>query len=490
MKWNVLQRYRDRSVHVVGFSGAEGYAVLSYLSEKGFSNLTAHDIHEGNSLVASFSQSHISMPRSERDAVGNRLLSLPVTYRLGSEYLNGIETADLIFAGQNWFAHPANMPVKRARETGIPVCFLVQLYFDMSPAPIAAVTGTNGKTTVSNALNHILDSAGKSVLMSGNDRYHTQVLDKLETLDTDGVLVLEVSNRQCREIHAGPQVAIITNITPDHIEEHGSFEAYADVKERLFRLQSPDAWAVINRDDPRASRLDSVCPARTMPYSIQTHPGTGAGPGEIGFTICYNGVDQLLFRRDECLLQGDHNLSNLLAAATGAYVLGVEPEQIRKGVKTFSGVRNRLQCVGTVDGVDYIDDQASTNPSATRAALASRTGSVILIAGGDIKGNESDYDTLAQMITRKVKKLFVLDGSIESCLMPGLDRSVPVQSVETLQDAVIQAESIAKPGDTVLLSPAGAGFYSRHVVGKRGFKRLVRDCARRSMNRSAGKKSP
>lgn len=478
MTGDSISRYRARPVHVAGISGAEGYAVAMYLLSRGFTDLTAHDIHRGESLFRSFSNAHIALPRPERDSAFRRLLDLRIRFRLGEEYLSGIDAAELIFAGQNWFSHPENAPIATARERGVPVRFLIQLYFELSPAPIAAVTGTNGKTTVANALYHILQCAGKPVLMSGNDRYHVQVLDRLDTLDPAGTLVLEVSNRQLLELHMGPHVAVITNIGGDHIAEHGSFDAYAAVKKRLFDLQHPGGWAVINADDSTAARILNDCPSRPVPYSLAGLPGTGSGPAGTGFCLRLDGKIHFLFDREDLRLPGSHNLSNLLAAATGASLLGVSPEDIRSALKTFPGVRNRLQCIGTVDGVDYVDDQASTNPAATLAALDAQAGPVILIAGGDLKGNENDYLPLADRMAGSVRRLFLLDGTAADILLTALNGRIPAERVKTLSDAVRKAHAAAREGDTVLLSPSGAAFYSRFASAGTGFRRLVRDLSR------------
>ncbi|MBN1295801.1 hypothetical protein JXA80_03410, partial [bacterium] len=195
-----IVRFRHADVHIVGVAGAEGFAILEYLLSLGFSRITGHNLAGEESLERAFDIAHVSLDRTARRDALARLLHAPITLRTGVQYLHGIENADMVFATQNWFAHRANAPLIALRSSGVPFCFITQLYLALSPAPVAAVTGTNGKTTVSTWLYHILTAAGRPCLMSGNDRYHPQVLNRLDTLPANGVLVLEISNRQLKEI--------------------------------------------------------------------------------------------------------------------------------------------------------------------------------------------------------------------------------------------------------------------------------------------------
>ncbi len=477
MTRNELGTWQHRNVHVVGASGAEGFAVLSYLHALGFSRLTAHDVAAGAALRKSFNLSHVSLPKQQREQAFNDFMNLPVTFRLGNDYLSDIGQAELIFVGQNWFAHGKNAPIVQAQRRGIRLVSLIELYFGLSPAPVAGITGTNGKTTTATCLHHILVNSGAAALMSGNDRYHPQILDKLDTLPASGVLVLEISNRQLRAYAGAAKIAVVTNIRPDHIDEHGSFDDYFRTKARLITALQPDGFAVVNSDDPYASRLIDTCAGRPFPFSCISLPETGAGPVADGFGVRMDGKETLLFRPADVLLPGKHNLSNILAAATAAYLLGVDPPDIRSAIQCFRGVRNRLQKVNSIAGVDYYDDLAGTNPDAVCAALDAFSGSVILIVGGDMKGNREAYEPLRARIGSGVKHLVLLDGSVQTCLadIPG----VPKQVCADLSEAVQAAARVAEPGDVVLLSPAGAGFYSRFVAPGRGYRRLLRDLARK-----------
>ncbi len=476
-----LLQYIDREVHIVGASGAEGFAIASYLGNLGFKNLVLHDLRAGEPLKQSFHTAHVALPKKVRETAFQRFMDLPVTFCLGSEYLSGLENADLAFAGQNWFAHPANEPLRQARNRGLNVQFLIQLYFDLSPVPIIAVTGTNGKTTVTSLITHILEHAGYPVLMGGNDRYHPQVLDRLEQLPPSGFLVLEVSNRQLKELKGSPRIAVITNITPDHIEEHGSMAEYVQAKKELFKYQTSRDYAVLNGDDPIVSTWVNDLPGQVIPFSLTERISSGACLREGRFELSISDEFRQLFSIEDVKMPGIHNRANFLAAAAATACAGVPSEQIRTAIAAFSGVRNRIQYVGESRGVRFFDDLASTNPSATLAALTAMEQPVILLAGGSSKGNIDEYASLGDAFQSSVKYLIILKSEIAETLA-GLALDIPHRVVDTLDDAMTFLESVIQTGDIVLLSPSGAGFYSRFIAGGRGFKRLVRDLQRRDRN--------
>jgi len=479
LKKDELASYRKKEVHVVGMTGAEGCAILHYLYNMGFTNLVGHDKGTGDLLRKSFNQSHISIPEGLREDNFKKLVSLPITFREGEDYLKGLETAELVFASQNWFAYPENAPLKFARSRGLPVRFLVQLYFDMTPCPIAAVTGTNGKTTVATLLTHILRSSGKNVLMSGNDRYHPQVLDKIDSLTHGDILVLEISNRQLMELDKGPALSILTNIRPDHIEEHGSFDAYIKVKEKLCINQKKTDISIINTDDPVARNVLSKCGGAAVPYALETISKNGAGYIHNQLGVRWKDKNHPLFSPEDLKIPGRHNLSNCLCAAAASWFMGSTAYQIQQAVSQFRGVRNRIQYLGEIEGIKYYDDLASTNPSATQAALQSFDSDVFLIVGGEFKGNESEYLDLKADLIARVKMIFSLGGNAGQAIVRAAEESVVSENVESVEEALVQIAKIAVPGDSVLLSPGGAGFYSRFIAGNKGYKHLVRNLRRK-----------
>ncbi len=486
MTLSELLTFRSRDVHIVGASSAEGFAIIDFLCGLGFTHLTAHDTTLPADMPRSFDISHVSLPQPERGTQLDRLLhELPITRRFGPDYLTGIDSAELIFATQNWFAYDRNRPIRAARDRGIPVRFLVQLYFDLSPAPIAAVTGTNGKTTVSNLLHHLIRHSPIPVLMSGNDRYHPQVLNRLDSLPSDGCLVLEISNRQLKELERGPHIAIITNIEPDHIEDHGSFEAYIDAKARLFERQPRNGFALINADNPAAASLATRASSQVVRYSIRSIPegGIAAFIRNESAVIVRDAQPEELFRVSDLKIPGPHNLANALAAASAAFLIGVAPDTIRASMLSFPGVHNRIEHIQTVEGIDYYDDLASTNPAATRAALEAFAKPIVLIAGGDAKGNLDDYATLGTLCSSRLRGLILLPGDAGEAIAENLTDRIPIHRVTSLDEAVREASQIAQSGDAVVLSPAGAAFFTRFIAPSPGYRRLIRDLQRKARRR-------
>jgi UDP-N-acetylmuramoylalanine--D-glutamate ligase len=474
-------QYRDRQAHIVGVAGTEGFAILEYLLKLGFRHITCHNVSGGAALKQAFLNAHVALDPQQRTAALQRLLSAPVTLCTGTDYLKNITGADVMFATQNWFAHAVNEPLKRARQSGIPMVFLTQMYFALSPAPIIAVTGTNGKTTVTTCLAHLLKTAGIPSLTSGNDRYHRQVLTILDTLPPEGFLVLEISNRQLMELRQGPHIAILTNIRPDHIDEHGSFEAYRETKIRLFTSTTEHDWCLLNADDPVSSDISGRIQSKCVMYGTAL-PETPFSAG-ISDSQCIfrdgTGQTHFLFNTGDVCLPGRHNLLNSLAAATSAHIAGVPAPAIRKGIRSFHGVRHRIEFLGEAAGIVYFDDEASTNPEATRAALESMDRPVVLICGGDIKGNRADYRLLEPVLTGSVTHIIRLPGDAGE-MIGDHAAAIPVHWVPDLPGAMILADRLLRPGDALLLSPGGAGFHTRFNSGIRGFRRLVRDRLRRA----------
>ncbi len=473
---DTLFQYKHKRVHIVGAAGAEGFAILEFLLKNGFTNITAHNLFENHALKRSFMVSHIAMPPALRKQAFERFLNAPITFCTGANYLQSIENADLIFATQNWFAHKENIPLQHARKRGILVFFLTQLYFALSHVPIIGITGTNGKTTVTNCIAHLLRTAGIPCLSSGNDRYQSQVLDQLETLPENGFLVLEISNRQLMELHQGPHIAVLTNIRPDHIDEHGSFEAYRELKASLFKQTPKNGWSVLNTEDKSFEYIYPELQSRCAGYGFNA-PDQPYFSGQINDTFVIldaPGNSHLLFDQKDIQLPGKHNQLNCLAAATAAFLAGVPAASIQTGIQTFSGVRHRIECLDNINNVVYFDDEGSTNPQATCAALETMDRPVVLIVGGDIKGNTEDYCILSDVMKRTVHHIICLPGEAGNRVVANAG-DIPIHKTTDLNSAMLIADALLKPGYALLLSPSGAGFHSRFNSGPKGFRRLVRD---------------
>ncbi|MCD4655730.1 UDP-N-acetylmuramoyl-L-alanine--D-glutamate ligase [bacterium] len=470
-----LKKYKHKNIHIVGVAGTEGFAILEYLHQLGFDALTCHNLSGGEAMDKAFRNAHVALTKKQRESALLTLHKAPEIIHTDDSYLKNIHQADMIFATQNWFAHTINKPIAEARKAGITVHFLTQLYFDLSPAPIIAVTGTNGKTTVASLLYHILNSAKFPCLMSGNDRYHPQVLNKLDTLSSHGVLILEISNRQLKELKTGPEIAILTCIQPDHLDEHGSFGEYLKIKTKLFKLVPETGYSILNRQDENFNAVAAKVDSHIITYGLDAPKGLSS-VGVLGNQIIRidNSDKKFLFNHKDIPLIGMHNQMNCMAAATAASLLGVSGDVISESLRTFKGVKHRLEILDTINGSRFIDDEASTNPGATLAALNSMNKKVVLICGGNLKGNESDYKLLEPVLQTKAACIICLPGKAGE-LVAEAAVDVPVHKVTTLSEAMEYTDSIINSRFDLLLSPAGAGFHSLYNSGLKGFRRMVRD---------------
>jgi len=494
-----LERLVDRRVHVIGLAATEGAAIVRFLWQEGFRRLTVHDLAEGEGLERAFTRLHVGMPLAERAALWEDLQSLPIQHRQGAQYLAGIEEADAIFAGQAWYLYEANRaPLAAARARGVPILGLMDLYFGLSVARIIAVTGSNGKSTTSRLIERMLcfdavqrqtegDPARppRAIWYAGNDRHGAQVLGGLSAMTPADVLILEVSNRHLLGLSPSPWIGVITNVLPNHLDEHGgSLAAYAAVKRRLVERIAPDGWAVMNADDPQSVALAHGLDAPIAWFSLRDMPEAAARLDARGHVrLGADGAD--LGPVDEARLIGAHNHANILAAAATAHLAGAAPDAMARAIRAFEGLKHRLQLVWGAAGVEYYDDLNATSPQATEAALgalAARGHAIVLLAGGDDKG--LDFGALADRIKAVVRRVILLPGpgsdrlagAIAAAGRPG-DGGPPIARFDDFGAAVADAVAAARPGDAVLLSPACPYFFRRFYLEggeESGFRRLLR----------------
>lgn len=370
---------------------------------------------------------------------------------------------------------PTAPPIKEARETGVPVTGEIELAFRLTRAPLVAITGTNGKTTTTALTGEIFRQAGYCTLVGGN--IGVPLIDKVEALGPEDVIVAEVSSFQLATTESFcPRVAVILNITPDHIDWHGSFEAYVEAKSRIFREQGPTDYTVLNFDDPVTAGLAGRTPGRVIFFSRRHRVDKGACV-QAGKVVLRDADGS----REVCAVQdlflpGAHNLENALAAAAAAWAMGVGVEHIAQALRTFRGVAHRLELVAEYGGVKYINDSKGTNPDATMRALDAYGVPIVLIAGGRSKG--SSFASFAAKVKEKVRVLILIGesaGEIEAAVRAqGFEN---ILRAATLPEAVKIAHRTARPGEVVLLSPACASWDMFANYEERGnlFKKVVRE---------------
>ena len=416
----------------------------------------------------------------------------------------GIDAAEAIFAPQAWYLYPPNLPVlAELKAAGRPFFGLMGLYFDLAPAATLAFTGSNGKSTSSRLAETILRLTDQRIYYAGNERRSVQVLDRLDGMRPEDWLILEVSNRHLKEIAPRPRIGVVTNVLPNHLDEHdGSFEAYAAVKARLLVEQGADDLAVLNADNPATLAMAQTLSSQVFLFSRLGEVPRGAWldpAGRIKLRRSPRGQVVDAGPAAASRLPGAHNQENILAAALASYLAGASPEQIQRGIGMFRGLRHRCQFVWAAEGVSYFDDLNSTTPRASMAALEALPGPINWIAGGDDKG--LDYEDLARLATRRCRRVLLLPGAGSDRLAEAMQRvgaqssaGLEVLRPANLREAVARSVALAEPGDTVLLSPACPFFFSLHYLteGDReaGFKSLLRELTLGDSARRARQEEP
>jgi UDP-N-acetylmuramoylalanine--D-glutamate ligase len=404
-------------------------------------------------------------------AAAESLSELGVKVVLGSSAVDG--HFDLCVASPGI---PPHAPLMRAaREACNAVISEIEFAFTRSSVPWVAVTGTNGKTTTTALLTHLLRAGGLRAESIGN--IGSAATDALARTDLD-ILVAEVSSFQmalAETFH--PKVAVLLNITPDHTDWHGSLEAYIADKTRVFANMTADDLAVIDVDDAGSRPFADLVESRGIPVarvSASTVCADGASAADGTLTIETPSGPIRLVGAEELRIVGSHNVSNALAAAAAAHALGVAATDLREGLRTFEPIAHRLEPAGCMNDVEWFNDSKATNPDAVFKALhAFGHRPLIVLLGGRNKGN--DFRPLAEEVSRTAKTA-VLFGEARKELgeaFCGLD--VRVVEAVGLRDAVEAAAAVAEPGDIVVLSPACASFDEFTSYEHRGdeFKRYV-----------------
>ncbi len=385
--------------------------------------------------------------------------------------------SERVFEADLWILSPGvpkeAQVVQRALQQNIDVVGEIEFASWFTKAPIIAVTGSNGKTTTVHILTAMCQTSEVQAILAGNVGipFSQKVLEDYQSPNPKRVFVLEISSFQMEFIHHfRPQVALYLNITPDHLNRHPSMEDYVQAKLNMVRNQTKDDYIVYNADDPILSEQFKNRSVNRVPYSLRTVAGA---PFSLNATKIYTNTHEPLIELKEILLPGKHNLSNLLGAATAAWVFGIPVKQIAATMRTFQGIPHRLEPAGTVNGVTFVNDSKATNVDAVKVALESYSQPIILILGGLDKGG--DFGALLPHTKQKVKEILAIGQAREkiSTVFRDAVRSI---AVTDLKKAVEIAHRHAVPGDIVLLSPGCASFDQFSNYEERGevFKTLVK----------------
>ena len=444
---------KGKKVLVVGL-GKSGLAAALFLRRKG-AQVTVSDVRSAEALG--------------RDIPA--LLEQGIMVESGGHGLLTFRRQDLIVVSPGV---PLDTPeLVQVRNFGLPVMGELELAARFLKGRTLAITGSNGKTTTTTLCGEVLAAGGFDVRVGGN--IGVPVIALVDGSRDDGWSVLEVSSFQLEtteQFH--PEIAVILNITPDHLDRHGTFENYVAAKERIFANQTPDDALVLNADDEAAKRCAARARSRVYWFSRTriVRQGAFVHEGDILFRADEHSAAEKILGIDAIPLKGDHNVENVLAAVCAARLAGVAPEAIRTAVEKFKAVEHRLEFVASVNGVDYYNDSKATNVDAAMKAIAAFPSGIHLILGG--KDKNSDYTLMRPLLESRVKAVYTI-GSAAEKIEAQIRGAVRTVHAETLDAAVKTAAAAAHSGDVVLLAPACSSFDQFENYEHRGrvFKELV-----------------
>jgi UDP-N-acetylmuramoylalanine--D-glutamate ligase len=446
---------KGKKVLVVGL-GKSGLAAALFLRRRG-AQVTVSDVRSAEALA--------------RDIPA--LIEEGIAVEAGGHGLLTFRRQDLIVVSPGV---PVDTPeLVQVRSFGLPVIGELELAARFLQGKVLAITGSNGKTTTTTLAGEILKESGLPTVVGGN--IGVPVVALIEESKPDTWAVLEVSSFQLEttsEFH--PAIAVILNITPDHLDRHGTFENYALAKERIFARQTPDDFLILNADNPRTA--EAAPRAKSQVYWFSVHHSVPRGAwvenGQVVFLAAEGGQPETILPVDAIPLKGSHNVENILAAVCAARLAGCPAASVRSAVEKFKAVEHRLEFVANLNGVDFYNDSKATNVDATEKAIAAFPGGIHLILGG--KDKNSDYTTLSPLLRERVRAVYTI-GSAAQKIESHLRGVVPIHSCQTLDNAVKAAANNARPGDIVLLAPACSSFDQFESYEHRGrvFKELVHE---------------
>ena len=406
-------------------------------------------------------------PREKLDGEVLELEKAGCTLHVGEDYLDGVE-ADVVFRTPGM--HPANPAIQALVGRGAQVTSEMEVFFEVCPCTILAVTGSDGKTTTTTLVSEMLKAEGKTVWLGGN--IGTPLLPLVRQMKPSDFAVVELSSFQLMDMKRSPARAVITNLAPNHLDVHKDMAEYVQAKTNIFRYQDENGILILNADNPITAAFRGN--GKTLFFSRQKEADVCLADG----VICRHG--EKVLKASEILIPGVHNVENYMAAI--AMVDGlVSDETILQVARTFGGVEHRIELVRVKDGVRFYNDSIASSPSRTIAGLRSFPEKVILIAGGYDK--HIPYDVLGPEICAHVKKLFLggatgekIRQAVISC--PEYDpKALEITDCGSFEPAVRAAAAAAKAGDVVLMSPASAAFdqFKNFMVRGDFYKKLVKE---------------
>lgn len=393
---------------------------------------------------------------------------------LGADYLDALSDCDVIFRTPGLL--PTDPALVAAKEGGALVTSEMEAFFALCPCRTIAITGSDGKTTTSSIIAELLKAGGRRVHLGGN--IGKPLLTEIPDMQPDDIAVLELSSFQLHSIDIRPDTAIVTNVSPNHLDKHIDFDDYITAKRRIFENQRPEDILILNSDNPYTAKFAVSAPSTVKQFSRRETLGNGVFCRDDMIYCSRNYEVESLIPASEILLPGVHNVENYMAAFSAVDGM-VSAEMCRKVARTYGGVAHRLELVRKLNGVSYINDSIASSPTRTIAGLRAMKKKPILIAGGHDK--HIPFDTLADEISERVKALYLVGDTAEQ-IAKAVRRSVffdasrlPINIVPDMRTAIETAKVNSISGDIILLSPACSSFDRFRNFAERGdlFREIV-----------------
>ncbi len=445
-------------VLVVGF-GITGLPLVDFLHKKG-------------ALITLTDEKDEKMLRESLEKIGN----VPIKKLLGGHpsNLDVYGHTDLVIVSPGV---PLDLQfIKDFKKMNVPIIGEIELAYRYINNPLVAVTGTNGKTTTTALTGKIFEIGGKNPEVVGN--IGVPIIGKIDVVKKDQYFVVEVSSFQLETIQKfRPAAAAILNITPDHLNRHGSLDSYAALKFRLFENQQENDVAVINADDKICAMRANQINSRILFFSRLSPQENGIYLTGNKMMVRWDDEEKHVIDIEQIKIPGNHNVENAMAAAGLAIASNVSIEAIKEGLMTFNGVEHRIEQVAQINGVNFVNDSKATNPDAAMKAIEAVDAPIILLAGGMDKHN--DFKELFLSFNQKVTHVFVYGETADQLLQTAKSENYRnIEKVRDLEEAVYKASKMAKAGYTILLSPACASWDMYPSYEHRGnhFKEIVNRC--------------
>ncbi len=446
-----------KKVAIIGL-GVSNIPLLEYMNKLG-AKVTVFDNREKEKI-----------PKEYLEKINN----YGIEYFFGSECLSNLKNFDIVFRA------PSCMPTKKelvkAKEEGAIVITEIELLIKMCPGKVIGVTGSDGKTTTTTLIYEMLKEKGYNCYLGGN--IGIPLFTKLSEMKEEDFVILELSSFQLMNMTVSPNISVITNITPNHLDIHSSYEEYIDAKKNIFKYQSENDIVVLNYDNELTRNCAKDANSKVIFFSSETKLDDGVILDGDVIKLCNDQIRRHIINTKDILLRGKHNYENICAAIAATKSLVDLDTQIAV-IKKFSGVEHRTEFVREIDGVKWYNDSIGTSPTRTIAGLYSFEEPIVLIAGGYDK--HLDYTPIAKPILEKVKTLILIGQTAEKIFLAVKEeeekqgKKLDIYMCETLEDTVKLAKKSARNGDIVLFSPASASFDMFKNFAERGnkFKEIV-----------------